>query len=233
MSSTQPGLGTGSSGSRRSRGRVFIALGVLAWVAGVAWGLQKIQDYSSTAGVAAEAPVRWPGSALVSPQAGRPTLVMFMYPQCSCTGASLEELKAVLDKTGFDATGVHKTRGDVSAWVVVLQPPGMSGEWADSDTWETARAMPGVTVVTDAQGTEADRFGAFTSGHTVLYDAAGRLVFSGGITGARGHVGDNAGRERVVSLLETGHADADGHEVYGCGLHDPHPLGDAEAHTAL
>jgi hypothetical protein len=202
--------------------RATIALGVLAWVAGIAWGLHKIQDYSSTPGAAAEAPANWPGSALVSPQAGHATLVMFIHPQCSCTRASLEELRTIL----------YSTRGAVSAWVVVLRPAGMSERWAQSGTWETAREMPGVTVVTDSSGTEADRFGAFTSGHTVLYDAAGRLLFTGGVTGARGHVGDNAGRERVVNLIETGNADAGTHEVYGCGLHDPHPRGDAEAHTA-
>jgi hypothetical protein len=207
--------------------RVAIALGVLAWAAGIAWGVQRIQNYSSTPGLAAEAPASWPGSALVLPQAGHATLVMFIHPQCSCTRASLEELRTIL----YSGRAGSK-RGAVSAWVVVLRPAGMSEEWAHSGTWETAREMPGVTVVTDSTGTEADRFGAFTSGHTVLYDAAGRLLFTGGITGARGHVGDNAGRERVVNLIETGNADAGTHEVYGCGLHDPHPRGDAEAHPA-
>ncbi len=100
-------------------------------------------------------------------------------------------------------------------------------------TWETARAMRGVTVVMDDNGTEADRFGALTSGHTVLYSAGGKLEFSGGITVARGHVGENSGERRVVSLVSTGKADSNGHEVYGCGLHDPDPRTESEAHTAL
>ena len=37
------------------------------------------------------------------------------------------------------------------------------------------------------------RFGAETSGQTLLYDRDGRLLFSGGTTGSRGHDGDNAG----------------------------------------
>jgi hypothetical protein len=203
--------------------RLVIAIGAMAWVGGVAWGLQKIESYSSTPGTVAEAPAAWPGSALIAPRAGRSTLVMFIHPQCSCTRASLAELQTILDKT----------RRAASAWIVVLKPKGMSDDWAHSGTWETARAMSEVTVVTDERGTEADRFGALTSGHTVLYSATGKLEFSGGITAARGHVGDNPGERRVASLITTGKADGGSHDVFGCGLHDPNPQMDDQAHTAL
>jgi hypothetical protein len=186
---------------------------VLAWVAGVAWGLQKIQVYSTTPGATAVAPASWPGSPTLKPAAGKSTLVMFIHPQCSCTRASLAELQAILDET----------RGALSVWVVVLKLNEMPDEWTRSGTWEAARHMTGVTVVEDVEGTEADRFGASTSGDTVLYDAESHLQFHGGITAARGHVGNNTGRQRVVSLVTKGEADSHTHEVYGCGLHDPHP----------
>ena len=220
-----PALDTGSGQpeQRRWRTRLIIAAGVLAWVAGLAWGLQKIERYSSTPGRVSVAPGQWPGSALVSPQSGRATLVMFIHPQCACTRASLAELQAILEKTQLS----------VSAWVVVLKLNGMNDAWSDSSTWESARAMSGVTLVTDEDGTEADRFGALTSGHTVLYSTVGQLEFSGGITAARGHVGDNAGAQRVASLVETGKADSNSHEVFGCGLHDPNPPMDGLAHATL
>ena len=225
MYDTEQGPGTGSAPAerRRSGTRAAIAIGILAWVGGVAWGLQKIETYASTPGMAADSPAKWPGSGLVSPRAGRSTLVMFIHPQCSCTRASLEELKTILDTT----------RGAVSAWVVVLKPNGLNDEWTHSGTWETARGMSGVTVVMDDDGTEADRFGAFTSGHTVLYSAAGKLEFSGGITSARGHVGENSGERSVVSLVSTGNADSGDHAVYGCGLHDPNPRTDDQAQTGI
>jgi hypothetical protein len=207
---------------RRSWARAAIAVGILAWVAGVAWGLQKIGSYASTPGMADEAPAMWPGSALVAPQAGRPTLVMFIHPQCSCTRASLEELKAIIERS----------HGAVSAWVVVLKPSGMNDEWAESGISETARNLRGVTVVVDNDGTEADRFGALTSGHTVLYSSTGKLEFSGGITAARGHVGSNSGERSVVNFVTTGKADSAHHNVYGCGLHDPEPRMDAEVQAA-
>ncbi|HEY6421580.1 MAG TPA: hypothetical protein VIX59_21490 [Candidatus Binataceae bacterium] len=37
----------------------------------------------------------------------------------------------------------------------------------------------------------------------MLYDRRGRLLFSGGITGARGHFGDNAGVSAIVALIDT------------------------------
>ena len=54
--------------------------------------------------------------------------------------------------------------------------------------------LPDVTVVRDDMAGEARRFGAVTSGQTLLFDTQGNLLFSGGITAARAQAGDNAGR---------------------------------------
>jgi hypothetical protein len=86
-----------------------------------------------------------------------------------------------------------------------------------------------VTVVRDDSGREAGRFGAATLGQTLLYDADGSLLFSGGITAARGHAGDNAGRSELVSLLNRGlsapvvtmnrgQSARDATHVFGCPL---------------
>jgi hypothetical protein len=61
-----------------------------------------------------------------------------------------------------------------------------------------------VTAVADPDGEEAQRFGAATSGHVLLFDPAGELRFSGGITASRGHVGDNDGCDRLIRLLTAG-----------------------------
>lgn len=81
---------------------------------------------------------------------------------------------------------------------------------------ERARAIAGVRVFADVDGKEAARFGAVTSGHVVAYDNDGVRVFSGGITGSRGHEGDNVGAERLVDVI--GGGAAAGAHVYGCGL---------------
>ncbi len=70
----------------------------------------------------------------------------------------------------------------------------------------------------DDAGSEARRFGVETSGQTLLYDRRGTLIFSGGITGSRGHAGDNAGEAALVDLLTHGAADRHGSNVFGCPL---------------
>jgi hypothetical protein len=81
-------------------------------------------------------------------------------------------------------------------------------------------ALPRVHTVITNDETEMARFGARTSGYVAAYDAAGRLRFSGGITGSRGHQGDNAGRETLIAVLTS--ADRTGtHAVFGCALGAP------------
>ena len=79
-------------------------------------------------------------------------------------------------------------------------------------------AIPGVATILDRGGREAARFGAHVSGQTFLYDAAGRLVFSGGMTIARGHAGDNDGEDALLALITAGHAPVASTPVFGCLL---------------
>jgi len=60
-----------------------------------------------------------------------------------------------------------------------------------------------------------------TSGHVVLYDADGKLVFNGGITSSRGHSGDNAGRAAITKLVHHESAAVPEAPVFGCSLLDP------------
>jgi hypothetical protein len=71
----------------------------------------------------------------------------------------------------------------------------------------------------------ARRFAAMTSGHALLYGPNGHLLFSGGITFARGHSGDNPGCDAVIALITTGENESRTAAVFGCSLlDDDHPL---------
>jgi hypothetical protein len=99
-----------------------------------------------------------------------------------------------------------------------MTPKRFRDGWEQTDLWRQAAALPGVTVVRDDEGLEAQHFGAATSGQTLLYDERGTLVFSGGITGARAHAGDNVGRQTLVALLNRQPAMRRGTSVFGCPL---------------
>ena len=109
-------------------------------------------------------------------------------------------------------------QGKVSTYVLFYKPTDLPESWGQTDLWQSAVSIPGVTVLNDTDGTEAKRFGAATSGQTLLYSEEGNLLFSGGITGSRGHSGDNDGRDAIVSLLLNGNMDHSTTLVYGCDL---------------
>jgi hypothetical protein len=193
-----------------------MALGTL-WLGGVGGGLALLAGYDNRPGTAATAPERWPAASRIVLAADRPTLVMLAHPRCVCTRASLGELAELM------ARAHHRPK----AYVVFLKPgaaslTGNAADWEQTDLYEIANRIPDVTTIRDDEGLEAQRFGAATSGQTLLYDARGRLLFSGGTTGSRGHPGDNAGRASILALLNR---DATPHHtttpVFGCPLFGP------------
>lgn len=106
----------------------------------------------------------------------------------------------------------------VAPWVVFFKPLGSDDSWDQTDLRTTAAAIPGVHVVSDVDGVEARRFHATTSGQTMLFDNQGNLSFNGGITQARGHAGDNAGRFAIESNLAGSASDCRGTSVFGCPI---------------
>ncbi len=178
------------------------------WLGTAAAGLSVLWKYDNTPGEAARAPEQWPASSTLARATDRPTLVMLAHPQCTCTRASVGEL----------AEAIARARTQPKTYILFMTPTSMADGWERTDLWRTAASLPGVTVVRDADGHAARAFGTATSGQTLLYDAHGELLFSGGITGARAHAGDNPGRQSLVALLNREPAAASGTRVFGCPL---------------
>jgi len=174
----------------------------------VAYGLRAILAYESAPGRIGATPPEWPAASGIQRPTDRATLVMLAHPRCPCTRASIDELAKIM----------ARIQGKVSAYVVFLKPQGSGADWEDTALRRTAAEIPGVTVLSDVDGAEAQRFGAETSGHVVLFDARGELLFSGGITESRGHAGDNAGESAVVSLLNHHAPERTRTFVFGCSL---------------
>jgi hypothetical protein len=135
---------------------------------------------------------------------------MFVHPRCPCSSASIGELNRLLTRC----------EGPTAVHILFLRPKDVSDQWTETSLRKSAEAIPGAQVQLDPQGEEARRFGAESSGQVVLYSAGGKLLFSGGITGSRGHAGDNAGENVVVAGLNGQNSNLKHTAVFGCSLLD-------------
>ena len=182
---------------------ILLAIGLAIWLTLVIVGVGTLRTYSLTPGVAGTPDTSWPSASLIARPSRSFTLVMAIHPHCPCSRASIGELAILM---------AHSD-GRLAALVVFVQPPGFDDNWTKSDLWSSAGSIPGVTRIID-HGVEAKRFGATTSGQTMVYDPRGRLLFSGGITAARGHFGDNAGVSAIARLLDDAETGGSARVVY-------------------
>jgi hypothetical protein len=188
----------------------------IAWTVAIAFGLRTLLAYESTPGTIGAVPGQWPSRSQIERLTNRPTLVMVVHPRCPCTRASVAELAQLM----------ARIQGKVEAYVLFLKPRQSGAEWEDTELRRSVAAIPNVTVLSDVDGGEARRFGAETSGHTLLFDRDGRLLFSGGITEFRGHVGDNAGVRAIESLVNGRAPARAATSVFGCALANRSQKGD-------
>jgi hypothetical protein len=183
---------------------------LLAWCALIVLGFGYLVGYSNTPGRAALPPPAWPVESKIEPDSANPTLLMFLHPYCPCSRASLEELSRIIARADRPAQAV----------IAFVLRGGTASELQEADLWKAAAVIPGARLWVDIGGLESMRFRAATSGEAMLYAANGRLLFHGGITGARGHVGDNRGAAAILSWLNTDQAERATSFVFGCPLAD-------------
>jgi hypothetical protein len=195
----------GSADLRRTASR--LALGIL-WLGVSCGGLALLAWYDRAPGTSQAAPLQWPADSKIHLSERGATLILFAHPRCPCTRASLGELEKI----------VARSRSAITTWVVFLKPTGSDDAWDRTDLVNTAAAIPGVHIVHDVDGIEASRFGATTSGQAMLFSDRGELLFNGGITLARGHAGDNAGRSAIESYLENRAPACRETPVFGCPI---------------
>jgi hypothetical protein len=201
-------LRANETASPRSRWPIWVATAI--WLAAFAAGTAAFLRFEFTPGDDTSAPPVWPKDSSLALGPEGATLVLFAHPHCVCTRASLDELQVVLSHPSHP----------VHAEIVFVQLPSFTDEEMRDESWEEAGRIPGLERRIDKGGIEARRFGALVSGYTVLYDASGKLLFDGGITGSRGQVGANAGRDSVIDFLRHGKADKIRTRAFGCYLFD-------------
>jgi hypothetical protein len=184
---------------------IWIALAVVS-AATTLLGIVALTAFDAAPGQALAAPPVWPESSALERHPDRAELLIFVHPFCSCTNATVAELA--------------KLRTAAPAITFVVFRPHKDSNWQ-----ARIAAVPGSRLVWDDAGIEARRFGAATSGDVLLYSARGTLLFHGGITGARGHEGDNYGLSALLAALKTAktaHSVPRSSQVFGCSIRGPH-----------
>ena len=165
---------------------------IILWGVAVLAGSGLLLTYSTTQGKSGTPPVIWPKECLVARELDVPILLMFVHPKCPCSRASIRELMSLM----------ANVTDELEIKVFMYRPKERESKWSKTDLWYSAASIPGAIVFDDLNGVESKRFGTWTSGHVLLYNAQERLMFSGGLTGRRGHEGNNLGRQSIVKLLK-------------------------------
>ena len=192
---------------RQSVTRAFL---LVLWAAGIVLGLWKLTAYTSTSAAVVALPERWPEDTAIARAFDRPTILLSLHPRCACSRATVEELARLLAQVPVPPR----------VEVLLYQPPNASDSWGQTYVVNRARSLPGVRIRPDPEGRESKRFRLSVSGQTAMYDPDGNLIFTGGITAARGHEGDNAGRSAIVSLLLNQQPAVSTTPVFGCSIRD-------------
>jgi len=180
----------------------------IVWALAVGFGIRELLIWDGTPGAPSNAPQMWPQDSVIDRERSEKTLIMFLHPRCKCSQASLENL----------ARATHQFHSKPHIVIVFTVPNQADGAWNDTALWGAANALSNVRVVADKDGIEARRFGAFTSGETQVYDDDGRLIFSGGITPRRGHVGMSDGLEALTAAINNASHFKGTAAVFGCRL---------------
>lgn len=182
---------------------------VIPWGIAAVAGSVLLWSYKLAPGAVGAVPASWPAASELPRTAGRATVVLFAHPRCPCTRASLAELGALAEELGPEVD-------------LVIAEARFAGVAETAEFAALVARVPRARRVADPDRREARRFGAETSGQVVVYDRDGALLFSGGITDARGHAGASAGRARIARLL-AGRAAAAHAPVFGCDLFTTRP----------
>lgn len=194
---------------------VLLAFFLGVWLIGVGYGFKTLNTYRETPGIGNLKNDDWPTLSNIRREFSDLTMLLFVHPYCPCSKATLHVLNEIIARVG----------GMVSVTVIFVKEKGtlVSEEnWETTELWQSAKAIPRVKVVLDVSAEEARRFGALTSGQTLIFNKDGKLEFSGGITPARGHVGDSAGKFAILALARSQPPLQRTAPVFGCSLFKTH-----------
>jgi hypothetical protein len=202
-------VAAGNSTSRRQKAFISLLTVVYAiWIGLLLIGHTVLFEYELTAGPLSKSKQIFPDRSSIQLTHSRQNLILFLHPACPCSAATVDEFRDLMRQGKKDSVGT----------VVFFMPREKESEWSVAPIISSVKRIPNVSLLYDADGSQAELFGATTSGHLFLYDGRGILQFSGGITGSRGHTGDNQYFEMAKRTIVCKSPKFVTAPVFGCSL---------------
>ena len=183
-------------------------IAMFGWIGVVLIATAGLAHYSTVPGSKGNVPRAWPRELPFDRSREGATAVLMLHPHCPCSLATMSELERLVAELERQPRGL----------VLFFVPDGESDDWtAGPPLWDRADRLPGFEPAVDRSGEYSRELGGLTSGHLVVFDRAGQVSFSGGITPSRGHEGSSPARQAALEALRgaTHPANAD---VFGCPI---------------
>jgi hypothetical protein len=195
------------AGLKASRAKkLWLGALVAVWLIILLFGHKLMNDYESEPGTIHSITKSWPAACQLNHNGW--TIVLAAHPFCPCTRATLNELNRLLSRC-------HSTP---KIYALFYRPKKFEPNWNKTDLWREVSTFPGAIAIDDVDGLQSALFGADTSGETFLFSPEGKLLYHGGITAARGHEGDNAGEDSIISGINTGKVSVTDTPAFGCAI---------------
>lgn len=179
------------------------------WLGLLGFAYSLLVSYENTANKTEVNPKLWPRESQLKFDKRKDNLIIFLHPRCPCSDSSLEELNKLM----------AKSPKSINVIAVFMSSEKQDKEtWLKGKLWKDIKANQEIKVFIDEKNTEIKRFKVNTSGEVLLYNSMGRLTYSGGISPARGHAGDNKGSQLIMKYLQGYKVQNAQSPVFGCLL---------------
>ena len=179
-----------------------------AWVLAAAGGAIGLLAQETRVSGRRSTPATWPADSRIQRARNTGTMLVFVHPNCPCTRATVAR---ILDTT----LGARAKTGPA---VVFVARPAADDDWRATWLLDSAARTPGSRIVSDDRMTETALFGVETSGHVLLYDSRGALLFDGGVTAGRGHRAPNAASDALSQAIVDNLSNTAKTAVFGCDI---------------
>ena len=194
---------------RHLRPMLMLILPLIGWLGLSTAGFVWLANYKAIPGEPVKGQSHWPRESSITRVPGKYNFVLALNPHCPCSQATVTEL-----------TRLVNDRADVTLHVLAFHPSAFADGWEECTLLDELKSLPVTRLHVDVNADSAEQFGIFTSGGLALYGLKGELLFQGGITPARGHVGETDAHRAIRSRLLGETTELFTAPVFGCPLRD-------------